>query len=115
LHSSLGITGVIISLIISKIVMGLLPSLYYLHDAFGNDIWKVFQGALIRPLVAAPLCIASALAVVYLAPAANGWATFLLSLAAGSIVSVGCVIFLGISREVHEKFVSGCYGLLKRG
>jgi O-antigen/teichoic acid export membrane protein len=115
LHARLGMTGVLLSLIISKIIMGLLPSLYYLHDAFGNDIWKVFQCALIRPLVAAPLSIASALAVVYLAPAAHGWLMFILSLAVGSVVSLGCVIFLGISREVHEKFVSGCYGLLKRG
>jgi len=114
LQARLGITGVILSLIISKIVMGLLPSLYYLHDAFGNDIWKVFQGALIRPLVAAPLCIVSALGVVYLAPAAHGWAMFLFSLAAGSVVSVGCVIFLGISREVRDEFLAKCSGIVNR-
>ena len=114
LHSRLGMTGVLLSLIISKIVMGLLPSLYYLREAFGNDIWKVFQGALIRPLVAAPLCIASALAVVYLAPTANGWAMFLLSLVAGSVVSVGCVIFLGISREVRNEFLAKCSGIVNR-
>jgi O-antigen/teichoic acid export membrane protein len=114
LHARFGITGVILSLIISKIVMGLLPSLFYLHDAFGNDIWKVFQGALIRPLVAAPLCIAWALAVVFLAPTAHGWSTFILSLAAGSVVSVGCVIFLGISREVRHEILSGFRGIRRR-
>ena len=114
LHARLGMTGVLLSLIISKIVMGLLPSLYYLHDAFGNEIWKVFQGALIRPFVAAPLCIASALAVVYLAPAANGWGTFLLSLVAGSIVSLGCVIYLGVSREVRNEFLARCSGIVNR-
>jgi O-antigen/teichoic acid export membrane protein len=114
LHARLGMTGFLLSLIISKIVMGLLPSLYYLHDAFGNDIWKVFQGSLIRPLVAAPLCIVSALGVVYLAPAAHGWAMFLFSLAAGSVVSVGCVIFLGISREVRDEFLAKCSGIVNR-
>jgi hypothetical protein len=107
-------TGILLSLIISKIVMGFLPSLYYLHDAFGNDIWKVFQGALIRPFVAAPLCIASALAVVYLAPAPHGWVMFILSLVAGSVVSVCWVIFLGISREVRKEFLARCSGIVNR-
>jgi O-antigen/teichoic acid export membrane protein len=114
LHARIGMTGILLSLIISKIVMGFLPSLYYLHDAFGNDIWKVFQGALIRPFVAAPLCIASALAVVYLAPAPHGWVMFTLSLVAGSVVSVCWVIFLGISRDVRNEFLARCSGIVNR-
>jgi len=42
----------------------------------------------------------------FLAPTAHGWATFILSLAAGSVVSVGCVIFHAISREVREEFLA---------
>ena len=114
LHSRLGITGVIISLIISKIVMGLLPSLYYLNSVFGGEVWRVFRCALIRPLLAAPLCIASALGAVYLAPSTHGWAQLIFSAVIATIISLASVVLLGVTPEVRHAILSGFQGILRR-
>lgn len=114
-YKGLGITGIILALILSKILMGVLPSLYYLHGVFGGKVWRVFRCALIRPLLAAPFCIASAVAIFYLIPGGYGWPYLFLSAAIGTLVSLSCVVFLGVGREVRHAVLSGFQGLLKGG
>lgn len=114
LYGKFGITGFIIALILSKILMGVVPSLYYLHGVFGNEVWQVFHGALIRPLVAAPLCIASAFAVVHFVHRGDGWPQLIFSAAIGTSASLASVVFFGVSREVRHEILSGCNGFLKR-
>jgi hypothetical protein len=114
-YRGLGITGFILALILSKILMGVLPSLYYLHGVFGGKVWRVFHGALIRPLLAAPFCIALAVAIVFLIPGGHGWPHLFLSVTIGALVSLSCVVFLGVGHEARHVILMGLQGMLKRG
>jgi O-antigen/teichoic acid export membrane protein len=111
-YSGLGIMGFILALILSKILMGFLPSLYYLHGVFGRKIWRVFLGALIRPLLAAPFCIVSVVAIVSLIPGGHGWPQLFLLAAIGTLVSLVCAMFLGVTREVRNVILLGFEGIL---
>jgi len=99
-----GISGFILALILSKLLLGLLPSLFYLHGVFGKSVWGVFCNAQLRPLVAAPFCIASAVipgSFMHLQP---GWVSLIFCMALSTVASISCALF-GVNREVRNELV----------
>lgn len=108
----LGLTGFILALILSKLLMGFLPSLLYLRETFGEALWSVFRGALIRPLSAAPLCVAAAWIPFLLHPGALDWKAMFLWVTLSSLLSLGSLFLFGVSRGVRSDLISSCFRML---
>lgn len=104
-YRPLGVSGFILSLILSKLAMGFLPSLYYLHGIFGKSIWPVFRSALVYPLTAAPPCILSVWLTREILPATSHWITFIIFVATQSIISTAFVLWIGLDRELKNEFL----------
>ena len=112
---SLGITGFILALTISKLLFGLAPSLAYLHGVFGRQVWTVFWNAQIRPLVAVPFCVASAWIprnYIHIQP---GWGSLIFCMAVSTATSMGCVALFGVTREVRNELMVKVKGVLGIG
>ncbi|MCX6960706.1 MAG: hypothetical protein NTW91_10615, partial [Verrucomicrobia bacterium] len=110
---SLGITGFILALTISKLLLGLVPSLFYLHGVFGRQVWTVFWNAQIRPLVAVPLCVASTWITGTYILLQSGWGSLIVSMAVSTAASMGCVALFGVSRELRNELVVKVKGVLR--
>jgi O-antigen/teichoic acid export membrane protein len=112
---SLGITGFILALTISKLLFGLVPSLFYLRGVFGKPVWAVFRNAQLRPMLAAPFCIASAVIPVTFILLEPGWGSLIFCMALSTASSMSCVFMLGVSREVRCELVVKVKGVFRLG
>jgi len=113
LFHPLGLTGFILALILSKIVFGLLPSLFYLRSVFGEPVWHVFWNAQMRPLIAVPFCMVSAVIPWFLMPSKPGWGALILAGCISTVASMVCVVLFGVDRDVRKDLllkVRGVFG-----
>ena len=105
LSGPFGITGIIYALILSKILLGLVPSLFYLRRVFGPTVWDVFRKAQIHPLMAAPFCVASALLPSRLISLEPGWVSLILAGCLSTAASMACAVLFGVSREERNELL----------
>jgi hypothetical protein len=112
---SFGITGFIFALSISKLLFGLMPSLFYLRGVFGKPVWAVFRNAQLRPMLAAPFCIASAVVSVTYIHFQPGWGSLIFCMAVSTAVSMGCVALFGVTQEVRNELLVKVKEVLKFG
>jgi hypothetical protein len=107
------IQGIIASLIIGKLVIALIPSLINLYQVFGNEVKKVFYQGVIRPLFAAPICLFQVWLITIVAQPYQGWLRFIMSIFAGTAVSLLTVFLLGLSIENRNYFLN-ISGIIKK-
>ena len=112
LSHSLGITGFILALIFSKLLLGLVPSLFYLHGVFGKSVWNIFKKSQFRPWIAAPLCILIAWAPSLKMPLNPTWCQLALWIGFSSAASVAFAVLFGSSREVSLELRSKIKNIL---
>jgi len=109
-----GITGLILAMIVSKLLLGLIPSLVYLYGVFGKSLRVVFWNAQIRPLLAAPFCVASSMIPSFLMPSQPGWVSLILAVCVSTLASMACAVLFGVSPEERSELllkVRGFFGM----
>jgi hypothetical protein len=90
-------------LILSKLLLGLAPSLLYLRGIFGSALWDVFAGSQFRPLVAAPFCVSAVWLASLWMPQHPNWFSLVLWIGLSSVASLGFVVLFGSNREIRRE------------
>jgi hypothetical protein len=101
-----GLLGLLISLLISKVLMGFIPTSIYLRGAFGNEMGKVWRDAVLLPLRIFPLVCVMALLPFILLQKASGWASVILCGTLSVLLGgIPAILFGGAFSEVKPRIL----------
>jgi hypothetical protein len=68
-----GLLGLIVSLVVAKFFLGIIPTVYYLRDVFGPVMSEVWRDTVFRPLRIFPLICVTAWIPILLLQKDSGW------------------------------------------